>query len=140
MGSIAKVVRDLEDVPKFVSREIFPNSHASPLFDAILEGGEVCNSSLSPPQSESIVPTTLPHVLHIQLDNACSDNKNRYTFCFFSLLVANGVFREVYVNFMMDGESIPVIPHLVEEVPDFKGFIDTFIYKKDKALQGHTAA
>jgi hypothetical protein len=131
--------------------------------------------ALSPPQSKSIVPTTLPPVLHIQLDNACSDNKNKYTFCFFSLLVANGVFREVYVNSMlvghthedidalfgrwsmklrkhdyptvpllmksfMDGESIPAIPHLIEEVPDFKGFIDTFICKKGEALQRHTAA
>jgi hypothetical protein len=40
----------------------------------------------------------------------------------------------------MDGESIPVIPHLIEEVPNFKGFIDTFICKKGEALQGHTAA
>jgi hypothetical protein len=48
VGSIVKVLRDLEDVPKFVSREIFPDNHASPLFDAVLEGGEVCNSSLSP--------------------------------------------------------------------------------------------
>jgi hypothetical protein len=55
VGSIAKVLRDLEDVPKFVSREIFPNSHASPLFDAVLEGGEVCNSSLSPPPKANLL-------------------------------------------------------------------------------------
>jgi hypothetical protein len=30
----------------------------------------------------------------------------------------------------MDGESIPVILHLIEEVPDFMGFIDSFICKK----------
>jgi hypothetical protein len=94
---------------------------------------------------------------------------------FSPLLVANGIFREVYMNFMlvghthedidalfgqwnmrlrkhdypivpllmksfMDGESIPVIPHLIEEVPDFKGFIDTFICKKGEALQGYIAA
>jgi hypothetical protein len=35
----------------------------------------------------------------------------------------------------MDGESIHVIPHLIEEVPDFKGFIDNFICKKGEALQ-----
>jgi hypothetical protein len=40
----------------------------------------------------------------------------------------------------MDGESIPMIPHLIEEVLDFKGFIDTFICKKGEALQGHIAA
>jgi hypothetical protein len=171
--SVAKVLRDLEDVPKFVSRQIFPDSHASPLFEALLEGGNVCNSLLPPPQSESVVPKALPPVLHLQLDNAYSDNKNRYTFCFFSLLVANGVFWEVYVNFMlvghthedidalfgrwsmrlrkhdypivlllmksfMDGESIPVIPHLIEEVPDYKGFINPCICKKGEALEGHT--
>jgi hypothetical protein len=31
------------------------------------------------------------------------------------------------MNSFMDGESIVVIPHLIQEVPDFKGFIDTFI-------------
>jgi hypothetical protein len=41
---------------------------------------------------------------------------------------------------LMDGESILVIPHLIEEVPNFKGFIDTFIYKKGEALEGHIAA
>jgi hypothetical protein len=38
----------------------------------------------------------------------------------------------------MDGESIPVILHLIEEVPDFMGFIDSFICKKGNALEGHT--
>jgi hypothetical protein len=66
----------------------------------------MCNSSLPPPpQSESVVPRSLLPILHLQLDNACSDNKNRYTFCFFSLLVVNGVFREVYVNFMLVGHT-----------------------------------
>jgi hypothetical protein len=40
----------------------------------------------------------------------------------------------------MDGESIPVVLHLVEEVRNFKGFIDSFICKKGEALEGHTAA
>jgi hypothetical protein len=48
VGSIAKVLQDLEDVPKFVSREIFPDTHALPLFDALLEVGKVCNSLLPP--------------------------------------------------------------------------------------------
>jgi hypothetical protein len=52
VGSVAKVLRDLEDVPKFVSRQIFPDTHALPLFEALLEGGNVCNSSLpSPPKA-----------------------------------------------------------------------------------------
>jgi hypothetical protein len=50
VGSVAKVLQDLEDVPKFVSRQIFPDIHASALFEALLEGGNVCNSSLLPPK------------------------------------------------------------------------------------------
>jgi hypothetical protein len=91
------------------------------------------------------------------------------------LLVAKGIFREVYVNFMLVGhthddidalfgrwsmllkkdnfptipllmksfmevESIPTIPHLIEEVPDFKGLIAGCIAQGDEALEGHTKA
>ena len=38
----------------------------------------------------------------------------------------------------MDVESIPTIPHLIEEVPDFRSFIDGAILNKDEALVGHT--
>ena len=38
----------------------------------------------------------------------------------------------------MDVESIPTIPHLIEEVPDFKSFIDGVILDKDEVLVGHT--
>jgi hypothetical protein len=65
----------------------------------------VCNSSLPPPQSKYVVPRALPPVLHLQLDNVCLDNKNRCILCFFSLLVANDVFREVYMNFMLVGHT-----------------------------------
>ena len=56
VDSIAKVLWDLEDVSKCVTRQIFPDSHTSPLFDALLEGGVVYNSLLLPSQSDSIVP------------------------------------------------------------------------------------
>jgi hypothetical protein len=46
--SVTKVLRDLEDVPKFVLRQIFPDTQASPLFEALLKGGNICNSSLPP--------------------------------------------------------------------------------------------
>jgi hypothetical protein len=41
VGSIAKVLRDLEDVPKYASCHIFPNTHASSLFDALLKKNKV---------------------------------------------------------------------------------------------------
>ena len=38
----------------------------------------------------------------------------------------------------MDVESIPTIPHLIEEVPDFKSFIEGAILDKEEVLVGHT--
>jgi hypothetical protein len=40
----------------------------------------------------------------------------------------------------VDVESLPTILHLIEEVPDFKGFIAKFIIEGDEALEGHTKA
>ena len=40
----------------------------------------------------------------------------------------------------MDSESIPMTPHLIEEVPNFKGFIGSCICKKGEALEGNTTA
>ena len=37
----------------------------------------------------------------------------------------------------MDVDKVPIIPHLLEEVPDFKGFIAPFIASDDKSLEGH---
>jgi hypothetical protein len=38
----------------------------------------------------------------------------------------------------IDVELVPTIPHIIEEVPDFKGFIAGCISKDDEALEGHT--
>ena len=175
IGSMAKLLRDLELPPKFASGELFVGSRSSPLFDAVLKGAETCEPSLRPTAGTSPLATPLPPVLHVHMDNATGDNKNRYVFCFWSLLIAKKIFREVYVTFMlvghthddidalfgrwsmllrkdnfptipllmksfMDVESIPTIPHLVEEVPDFKGFIEGSILEGDEALVGHTKA
>jgi hypothetical protein len=109
------------------------------------------------------------------LDNACSGNKNRYVFSFFSLLVHKGVFCEVYINFLLAGHThedidamfgrwsyklrandyptLPmlmkslmvaeeqlIIPYLIEEVPNFKAFVDGYLCSGNDALQGHTNA
>ena len=109
------------------------------------------------------------------MDKATGDNKNRFVFCYWSLLVANTIFREVYVNFMivshthddidalfgrwsmalkkesfptismlmksfMDVEAVPTIPHLIEEVPNFKKFIEDSIADGENVLLGHTKA
>ena len=40
----------------------------------------------------------------------------------------------------MDTESQPVISHLIEEVPDFKKFVEGYLYTRCDALAGHTNA
>jgi len=40
----------------------------------------------------------------------------------------------------MDTEEKPVIPHLIEEVPDFKKFIDGYLCDGKEELLGHTSA
>ena len=58
---------------------------------------------LGPPPDTPIPAKPLPPILNVQMDNAISDNKNRYVFYFLSLLVAKCIFLEVYVNFMLVG-------------------------------------
>jgi hypothetical protein len=175
IGSFARLFRDLEMPPKSLSRWFFDGSRWSPLFEAVLNGAEMCEATL-PPMSETPCPAApLPSILNVQRDSATGDNKNWFVFCFWSLLVAKGIFREVYMNFMLVGhthddidalfgrwnmslkkknfptipllmksfmnvESIPTIPHLIKEVPDFKGFIVGYIVEGDEALEGHTKA
>jgi len=110
-------------------------------------------------------------VLNVQMDNAMEDNKNKFVFAFWSLLVVKKIFWEVYVSFIlvvhnhdnidtlfgrwnmqlkkenfptipsfMDVDSMPTIPHLIEEVPNFKAFIEGSICEGKDALVGHTKA
>ena len=173
VGSIAKLLRDLELPPKHSSRELFLGSRTTPLFSALLAGAETCTSSLPPQVAEEVPAKPLPPVLNLQLDNASGDNKNRFVFAFCSLLTYHGVFQEVYINFLivghthddidalfgrwsyklrgtdyptlpllmksfMDTESRPVIPHLIEEVPDFKKFVEGYLCTGRDAVAGHT--
>ena len=135
----------------------------------MLFGKEGCLNSLLPEGEISRMAEPLPPVLHVQLDNAASDKKNRFMFCFWSLLVHMGVFREIYVNFLLVGhthedinalfgrwsmhlkennfltipllmksfidvESLPVIACLIEEIPDFKGYIKIILFQEKKFL------
>ena len=140
-----------------------------------MHGAEVCKSSLPPPLEHPILATALRPILNVQMDNATGDNKNQYVFYFWSMLVANTIFWEVYVNFMivghthddidalfgrwsmapkkesfstipllmksfMDVEAIPTIHHLIEEVLDFKKFIEDDIAMEENALLDHMKA
>ena len=132
---------------------------------------QACELSLPPPLEHPLSGAPLLPIRNVQMDNAIGDNKNRYVFCFWSLLVANKIFREVYVDFMivdhthddidvlfgrwsmtlkkesfptilllmksfMDVEAVPTIPHLIEEVPNFKKFIENGIAIGKNALLG----
>jgi len=175
IGSIAKLLCDLEEMPATSSRVLFKQSESTPLYKAVLRGKEMCLASLGEPLENPKVAHVLPPILHVQLDNCWRENKNRYAFCFWSLLVAKRIVREVVVSFMMVGHTHddidasfgrwsmvlkeknhptlpmlmksymdldkegPMIPHLIEEVPDFKKFVAPYIEdNRTKRLQGHS--
>ena len=103
VGSLAKLFRDVENPPKYSSRELFTQLGSAPIFCAVLQGSDICTTSLRVAPESPILATPLPQVLNVQMDNATGDNKNRFVFAFWSLLVAKHIFREVYVSFMLVG-------------------------------------
>ena len=175
VGSFAKLLCDLELPPKSSSRALFQNARSSLLYEALLHGAKACESSLPPPLEHQLSGTPLPPILNVKMDNAMGDNKNRFVFCFWSLLVANKIFREVYVNFMivghthddvdalfgrwsmalkkesfstipllmksfMDIETVPTIPHFIEEVLNFKKFIENGIADGENTILEYSKA
>ena len=105
IGFVAKLLQDLELPPKSSSQELFMNSKSTNLFKVVLKGVNICNALLPEVLSNLVPAEPLPPILIMHMDNAIGDNKNRYVFCFWSLLVANKIFREVYVNFMIVGHT-----------------------------------
>jgi hypothetical protein len=77
----------LESPPVYSTRQLFAGGGSSPLFQALLTRANMCEGSFPPAIANPVMAAPLPPVLNVQLDNACSDNKNRYVFSFFSLLV-----------------------------------------------------
>ena len=173
--SFAKLVCDLEKPPSYSSRLLFENLGSTPLYETVLDGNDVCLHSLPEPPSEDVNATNLPPTLRIQLDNCANDNKNRYVFVYWLLLVAKGIVKEVFLSFLlvghthddidasfgrwsmklreedfptipllmksyMDLENVSVIPHMIEEVPDFKAFIEPYIRSGAHRLIRHAKA
>ena len=101
IGSIAKLLRDLEGMRRNASRCLFTEEGSqSTLTKALLKGAKICKDSLLPTVEEPEATKQLPC---LQLDNACADNKNQWVFAFFSMLVYKRIFREVYINFLIAG-------------------------------------
>jgi hypothetical protein len=58
----------------------------------------------------------LPPVLFLQLDNATSENKNRYVAAFLAQLVQDGVFKKIIVNFLPVGHTHEDIDQMFSRV------------------------
>ena len=113
VGSIAKLLRELESPPKHLSHQIFVVVRSAPLFEALLKGTYMCEGSLPPPPESSISATGLLLVLIIQLDNVCANNKNQYVCSFCLPLISKEVFCVVYINFLIGGHTHDKIKHSI---------------------------
>ena len=100
-GHLQKYSGTWKPPPKSSSRERFPESNSHPLYSALLQGAKMCMDLLGSPPDIPILAKPLTPILNVQMDNAVSDNKNRYVLCFWSLIVAICIFCEVDVNFML---------------------------------------
>ena len=76
VGSIVKLSRDLESPLVYSTRQLFAGGGSSPLFQALLIGADMYKGSLLSTTANPIMAAPLPPVLNVQLDNACSNNKN----------------------------------------------------------------
>ena len=76
IGSIAKLLRDLESQPKHSSRELLVEGGHSELMRAVLSRSNICVDSLGSIPEELAEAKPLPPTLTLQLDNASGDNKN----------------------------------------------------------------
>ena len=93
IGSIAELLRNLESLPVYSTRQMFVGGGSSPLFKALLIRVAMCEGSLLPPPESLVEAATLPPVLNIQLDNACSDEPIRTNMSLASFLY---LFRRGY--------------------------------------------
>jgi len=113
--SLAKCLRDLEDPQMDMYGDLLYESGISriPLTNALLDTSiyskcqgykdDFISHGSSKIQNVDFKPLP-PHLL-LQLDNAASDNKNRYLFMFLSLLTAVGVFITIEVGFLPVGHT-----------------------------------
>ena len=82
----------MEKPPSYSSRLLFENIGSTPLYEAVLDGKDVCLHSLLEPLSELVIAMNLPPTMRVQLDNCAKDNENRYIFF---ILVVVGCERHI---------------------------------------------
>ena len=71
IGSIAKLLWNLESPLVYSTRQLFARGGSSPLFQALLIGANMCKGSLPPAVADPVMAAPLPPILNVQLDNAC---------------------------------------------------------------------
>jgi hypothetical protein len=132
--SLAKCLRDLEDPQMDMYGDLLYESGISrnPLTNALLDTSiySKCQGykddfiSHGSSKSQNVDFKPLPPHLLLQLDNAASDNKNRYLFMFLSLLTALGVFITIEVGFLPVG-------HTHEDIDGTYGRMSSNLKSKD---------
>ena len=60
VGSLAKLLQDVENPPKYSSRELFTQSGSTPIFRTVLQGSDICTASLRVAPKIPIPATPLP--------------------------------------------------------------------------------
>ncbi|KAL3686809.1 hypothetical protein R1sor_013118 [Riccia sorocarpa] len=132
--SIAKYLRDCEDFDRDMRGDlVFEKELQHPLLKAFMNKDiftkTVATATILLPQQASTSNNSnpadkpfnkLPHTFYMQLDNSGKDNKNWVLMAFFSELVARGVFKTVFMYFLIVG-------HTYEDV-------DAFFSKVNRAL------
>ena len=103
VGSFVRLLHNMEDTPILSSRRLFHCVGRSPLYRVVLYGMEVCLERLWASPTKPIPASRLPHVLHVELDNYCKNNKCRFVKAFWSLLTAKWTFAEVHVYYLLVG-------------------------------------
>ena len=76
--------------------------------------------------SPTILYKPLPPCLYLQLDNCSSENNNRYVFSFLSLLVVKGIFKQVYVGFLMVGHTHEDVDAMFSKFSESMGVKDSY--------------
>ena len=90
---------------RILQDSLFENTGSTPLYEVVLDGKDVCLHLLWEPPSELVLAMKLFPAMRVQLDNCAKDNKNKYVFAYSSLLVAKGIFNEVFMSFLLVGHT-----------------------------------
>ena len=159
----------------YCSRLLHENTGSTPLYEAVLDGKDVCMHSLLEPPSEPLIAMKCPPLcvsdwkivhkiikiymfLHIGCCWLRKAFSRRYLCHFFfvshmhnDIDTSFGWWRMKFwkedfptipllMKSYMNLEKVSVIPHIIEEVADFKAFIEPYIQIGAHRLIRHTKA